>query len=311
MSDAQTTSATPRLAASMVVIGDEILQGFVTDANTVVLATRLRAHGVELERVHTVPDDAAAIAEALHAECDRGGPRVVVTSGGIGSTPDDLTYEAVAAAFSLDLVTHPLLEERIEGSLRWTADQGFPVDADFRWHMMRMARVPAGAELLDPDGSWAPGLRLDRGGGSRAGGCTICILPGVPSQFRTIVDNAVVPRLVAGTNPVPTVLETTHPFPESTLNPVFARLVEEFPDVKLGSYPGDPMVVRLSGPPRRVGTAMALVEEHLATLRASDHGRRIAAAWSRRLRRSSPDRTTDADADADAPAADADADKED
>lgn len=263
----------------MVVIGDEILSGFVTDTNTRVLAEALRAHGVEVQRVHTVPDDAHAIAEALHAEHARGGPRVVVTSGGIGSTPDDLTYEAVAAAFGRDVVEDAVLAERIDGAVRWTAQQGFPVDDDFRWHMLRMARIPDGATLLDRDGSWAPGVRLDLDGGVPDGGTTVCVLPGVPAQFAAIVRNAVVPQLVEGHNPVPTVLEVTHGFPESTLNAVFAVLVRDFPDVKLGSYPGSPMMVRLSGEQARAEAAMALVRDHLDALADTDHGRRIHAAW--------------------------------
>ncbi len=85
------------LEASVVVIGDEILSGYVHDANSGWLAERLRVHGVPLTRVSVVPDEHEAIDEALQAELARSRPRLIITSGGIGSTPDDLTYEAVAA----------------------------------------------------------------------------------------------------------------------------------------------------------------------------------------------------------------------
>src|SRR5690606_34736663 len=143
------------LRASMLVIGDEILGGFVEDANSPWLARHLQAAGVPLERVHTVPDTHEAIDEALQAELARERPRLVVTSGGIGSTPDDLTFEAVAASLGRDLVEEPTIAERIETSLRWQASQGMDVTDDFRWHMLRMARVPEGGHLLGAQG-WVP-----------------------------------------------------------------------------------------------------------------------------------------------------------
>ena len=85
------------LRASIVVIGDEILGGFVHDTNSHWLAGQLQTHGIPLDRVQTVPDTMAAIDEGLRMELGRSRPRLILTSGGIGSTPDDLTMEAVAA----------------------------------------------------------------------------------------------------------------------------------------------------------------------------------------------------------------------
>ena len=69
----------------------------------------------------------AAIDDALQTELRRSRPRLIVTSGGIGSTPDDLTYEAVAASLDRDLVEDPTLAERIHGALDWTQQQGLEV----------------------------------------------------------------------------------------------------------------------------------------------------------------------------------------
>jgi molybdopterin-biosynthesis enzyme MoeA-like protein len=73
--------------ASIVAIGDEILEGFVRDTNSGWLAERLRQVGVTLDRVVVVPDDVGAIVETLRAELSRSRPRLVFTSGGIGTTP--------------------------------------------------------------------------------------------------------------------------------------------------------------------------------------------------------------------------------
>ena len=257
------------LAASMLVIGDEILGGFVTDTNSPWLADRLRPHGVPLERVHTVPDDADAIAEALHAELARPRPRVIVTSGGIGSTPDDITYESVAAALDREVVLDATLAAATRGIVERTRGRGFAVTDAFVDHVMRMARIPAGSRLMARDGGWTPAVCVDVDGGADApdgAGATIVVLPGVPSEFRALLGEAVEPALLAGRNPVPHVVELTHTFPESLLNETFVAMQARHPDVKLGSYPGRPMIVRLAGPEDEVVAAAALVQAALDAL---------------------------------------------
>jgi molybdenum cofactor synthesis domain-containing protein len=271
------------LEASIVVIGDEILGGYVVDTNSPWLARRLGDHGVPLTRVQVVPDDPAAIDEALQIELARARPRLVVTSGGIGSTPDDLTYEAVAASLERDLEVEETIAARIEGALDWTRSQGIEVTEEFAWHLHRMARVPAGSRLLRREHGWAPGIVVDLDGGcTQEGGASVVILPGVPSEFRDIVEQVVEPQLLVGRNEVPAVVEIEHGFPESTLNLTFADVVERFDDVKLGSYPGRRMLVRLVGPPASVEAAASEVRRAIAELEASPAGARLAAAWAAR-----------------------------
>lgn len=271
------------LHASMLVIGDEILGGFVEDTNSGWLARHLQQHGVPLERIHTVPDEYEAIDEALQAELQRERPRLIVTSGGIGSTPDDVTFEAVAASLGRDLIEDPLIAERVETALGWQADQGVDVTPEFRWHMLRMARIPEGGALLEPEGAWVPGIRVDVDGGLDEDGVTVVILPGIPSEFRRIVDELVGPRLVEGRNERPTIVEIEHGLPESALNLCFAEVTRRFPGVKLGSYPGTPMLVRLSGPGDEVARAEEFVNEYLDDLLGSEGGARLATAWTARF----------------------------
>jgi molybdenum cofactor synthesis domain-containing protein len=271
------------LEASIVVIGDEILGGYVVDTNSSWLARRLGEHGVPLSRVQVVPDEPAAIDEALQAELGRSRPRLVFTSGGIGSTPDDLTYEAVAASLGRELVLDPTIAERIEGALRWTREQGLEVTDEFVWHLQRMARVPAGSRLLRREHGWAPGVAVDVDGGcGRDGGASVVVLPGVPGEFRSIVDQVVEPQLLAGRNQVPTVVEIEHGFPESALNLTFVDVLTRFPGVKLGSYPGRRMLVRLVGTGPAVTDAAAVIRRAVAELERSPAGARLAAAWSAR-----------------------------
>lgn len=273
---------TQLLRASIVVIGDELLGGFVRDSNSHFLAQRLRDQGVPLDRVHVVPDEFDAIDEALRAELARPRPRLLLTTGGIGSTPDDITFEAVARTLGLDLVEHPTIAERLQGAIAWTTSQGLELDDEARHQFMRMARVPQGATLVA--GAWAPAVRVDVDGGvDDPGGATVVILPGVPGQMRDLVRNGLEPDLLADRNPPWAVVEVHHAFPESVLNPTFLRLGERHPEVKLGSYPGAPMIVRLQGEPSAVEAAASFVRGEVARLEASDAGRRIADAWAARL----------------------------
>lgn len=271
----------PELRASILVIGDELLGGFVQDTNSHWLATRLRVHAVPLDRVHVVPDELDAIDEALSAELARARPRLVLTTGGIGSTPDDITFEAVAASLGRPVEVEPTIAERLEGSLEWTRAQGVEVDEEAAEQFLRMARIPAGATML-PTGGWAPAVRVDVDGGLDVDdGATIVVLPGVPSQMRSLVRGGVEP-LVAGRNPSRSITEISHGYPESLLNPAFMRIAREHEEVSLGSYPGSPMLVRLQGPAEEVVAAHRIVEEHIAALDATDGGRRIRSAWAER-----------------------------
>jgi molybdenum cofactor synthesis domain-containing protein len=269
-------------SASIVVIGDEILGGFVQDTNSHWLAGRLQALGIPLDRVQTVPDTFDAIEEGLSMELARPGPRLILTTGGIGSTPDDLTMEGVSKTLGIGMQVDPEIDRRITGALEWTAAQGVEVTPDHERAMRRMSQVPEGAYLLMGAKGVAPGVAVDVDGGLARGGTTIVILPGIPSEMKRIFDLGVVPDLLGGIGTPQHVVEMTHPYPESTLNPLFDRLVEDYPDVHLGSYPGMPCIVRLKGVRDRVEAAEQLVRSHLAELEADPSSRRLREAWAGR-----------------------------
>ncbi|WP_370323855.1 competence/damage-inducible protein A [Euzebya sp.] len=269
-------------SASIVVIGDEILGGFVHDTNSHWLAGRLQDLGIPLDRVQTVPDTLAAIDEALRLELARSRPRLIMTSGGIGSTPDDVTMAGVAATLGVGLEVDDDIDAAITRALEWTAAQGVAVTDAHERAMRRMAEVPAGAYLLAGARGVAPGVAVDVDGGLAGGGATIVILPGIPGELRRIFDTGVAAELLTGLGSPQHVVELTHPYPESTLNPLFDRLVEEFDDVHLGSYPGNPCTVRLKGARPRVEAAADLVRDHLAALEGDPSSTRLREAWAAR-----------------------------
>jgi molybdenum cofactor synthesis domain-containing protein len=274
-----------RLRVSILVIGDEILGGFVQDTNSGWLAGRLQTLGIPLERIVTVPDEREAVADALLTELARHRPRVVITSGGVGSTPDDLTFEAVAAALGRGLALDPEIDGRISRALAWTAQQGMPVSEGHAASMRKMARVPAGSYLLGGAQGLVPGVAIDvDDGAGECGGATIVILPGLPDELRRITVESVEPALLAGRGLPQHVQELTHGYPESTLNPVLDRLVAEFPDVHVGSYPGRTCLVRLQGPRERVVMAMSLVEDFVADLDRQARAQDLQTRWQSRWR---------------------------
>ncbi|MBA2528591.1 MAG: hypothetical protein H0V19_01280, partial [Euzebyales bacterium] len=90
------------------------------------------------------------------------------------------------------------------------------------------------------------------------------------------------PALLAGRGEPQHVAEVTHGYPESTLNPVLDRVVAEFPDVHVGSYPGRECIIRLKGPQPRVAAAMTLVTGELQRLAADPAAARVRASWRAR-----------------------------
>src|SRR5947208_5507276 len=137
--------------AALAVIGDEILSGRTQDKNVAQVATWLNDQGIRLAEVRVIPDHLARIGEtvnALRAEHD-----YLFTTGGIGPTHDDITVDAVAAAFGVPVVVNPEARAILEDYYR---DRPFNLTET----RLRMARTPEGAELLPNPSSGAPGVKM-------------------------------------------------------------------------------------------------------------------------------------------------------
>jgi len=148
--------------AGIVLIGNEILSGKVTDANAAYLCRELRQLGVDVRRITVIPDEIDLIASSV-GEFSRSFD-LVFTSGGVGPTHDDVTIEGVARAFGTGVVRHPDLVRLLDGFY----------GGDVNEARLRMAEVPDGAELF-----WAGSLRFP----AVVMG-NVHVLPGVPEIFR-------------------------------------------------------------------------------------------------------------------------------
>ncbi len=180
---------TAGLRIEMVAVGDELLSGAVLNSNTARLAGALSGVGLGLRTVVEVADDLGDIAAAVHAAAARAD--VVVVSGGLGPTSDDVTREGLAAAAGVDLTRDPGVEAR----LREIYERfGVPIPS----LAFQQADVPDGAVLLvNPTGS-APGLRI------AIGSAVVYALPGVPGELEAMLP-AVVAEVaaLAGDHPAP------------------------------------------------------------------------------------------------------------
>ena len=106
-------STVKKPSAGIIIIGDEILKGQTQDTNTHFLAQNLKSNGIQLKRVVVIPDEIQTIADEVKTFSDKFD--FVLTSGGVGPTHDDVTYEGVAKAFEDSTFLHPELEAFIRG----------------------------------------------------------------------------------------------------------------------------------------------------------------------------------------------------
>jgi nicotinamide-nucleotide amidase len=166
--------------AGIVVTGTEVLAGIITDRNGPWLSERLRERGVQLAHVMVVgdrPDDLRAALRFLAGE----GMDLVITTGGLGPTADDLTAEIVAGFAGRPLELDTALEERIWAVIERLRSRWTDVDeAALRVGNRKQALVPRGAEVLEPVGT-APGLVVPVPDGP-----LVLVLPGPPGELQTM-----------------------------------------------------------------------------------------------------------------------------
>jgi len=201
--------------AAMLVIGDEILSGRTRDTNTNHLAQALTARGIRLREARVVADDHDAIVQAVNAL--RAAHDHVFTSGGIGPTHDDITADAVAAAFGVRID----LREDAHAILRAHYQRTGLALNEAR---LRMARIPDGALLIDNPISAAPGFTLGN----------VHVMAGVPAIFEAMVAG-VLPTLTGGDPLLSQMIDVQRG--EGEIAQPLKELAARFPDLSFGSYP--------------------------------------------------------------------------
>jgi molybdenum cofactor synthesis domain-containing protein len=245
-------AAAPIVTASLLIIGDEILSGRTKDKNIGYIAEYLTAIGVDLKEVRVVPDEEPEIIGALNALRSR--YTYVFTTGGIGPTHDDITADCIAKAFGVSIDVDPraraMLLQRIP-------------EKDLNEARLRMARIPAGAELIVNKVSSAPGFRIGN----------VFVMAGVPSIMQAMLDE-VAPTLKTGAKMLSESVRAD--LREGDIGTPLGEIAKAHAETIIGSYPfideqrgpNSNIVIR-SRDAQKLAAAKRAVEDMLARVRAA------------------------------------------
>ncbi len=202
-------STTPR--ASAVIIGNEILNGKVRDINGYVLAQTLFNCGVSLKTIEVIPDNREIIAATIRKHAEN--YNLVFTSGGIGPTHDDITYDAVAYAFGQKLAIHQPTVERYTQHYGRSPNQA----------QLKMALLPENCDVLWTENLWVPTVFIK----------PVYVLPGIPELFAAMLEGL---KSRFSYKPFERALVYSN-LPESQIAAPLEAVQNRFPDVEIGSYP--------------------------------------------------------------------------
>lgn len=197
--------------AGIIIIGNEVLSGKTQDTNSHFLCVELRRLGVEVQKISTIQDEIDLIGEEVAYFSKRFD--FVFTTGGVGPTHDDVTIEGIARGFSVPVVRHPEIENRMRQRL----------GGDVNEARLRMANVPEGAVLLATEALFAPVVNIQN----------VYIFPGIPrilqERFHAIKERF---------RGAPYLLKNVFVrYGEGVIASALNELLAKFPHLLLGSYP--------------------------------------------------------------------------
>jgi len=219
------------VTVEIVAVGNELLLGDVLDTNSNWLCRQFTGLGARVRRVTMVGDEEGAIVAVVRGALD-GGARLVVTTGGLGPTEDDLTLRAVAAALGRPLVEYAVALEMVSRTYADLARRGHVASAEVTPSRAKMACLPQGAEALANGVGAAPGslVRLDDGS-------AVVSLPGVPDELQDIVRGALRPFLtdLLGQGAYEEWRARVACGDESVLAPLLSGVARQYPDVYIKS----------------------------------------------------------------------------
>jgi molybdenum cofactor synthesis domain-containing protein len=251
--------------SSIVAIGDELVGGFTLDTNSHWLAERLRLLGFPVKRVTAIRDRPQEIVDQLRRELADDEITHIFLSGGLGPTPDDRTFAALADALSRELVVWEETRARIERRVRRMHEAGLLDSPDLTEGNLRMARIPARpTQVFKNKRGMAPGVVYEESGKR------IFVLPGVPLEMKSIFTEELETQFLSQGSAT-TVRELRFTFAvEARFYPLMRELEEKYPDVSVGSYPNfetKELVIRCVGSdPKRVDEVIEVVRRRSAEL---------------------------------------------
>ncbi|KND88813.1 Uncharacterized protein TOPH_06552 [Tolypocladium ophioglossoides CBS 100239] len=262
--------------AACLIIGDEVLGGKTVDTNSAYLAKWCFSLGISLKRIEVIEDDESEIIEAVRRMSDR--YDFVVTSGGIGPTHDDITYQSIAKAFNLPLKLHKDAFEKMKKLSKPHPSQpnfNYDTDSPALKAKLRMVELPTDVArdlskqfIFPHEELWVP-ISVVNG--------NVHILPGVPKLFVRLLDGLkphVLPRLVDPEGKGATRILISTPMAESEVAAYLTELAAkvEPKGVKVGSYP---RWGKSRNTVTLVGRDQAFLESLVAEVEGNTRGKRV------------------------------------
>ncbi len=232
-----------RVTASIVTIGNELLSGDTVNTNAAWLAQQLEELGVAVTLMASLPDEVDRIAAFVRAEAERAD--LVLVTGGLGGTPDDVTREAMAAAFESPQDEVVDLAERLRSR--------FPANPEYA---ARWANLPGGARPLENPLGGAPGFVVGN----------VYVLPGLPAEMKAMFET--IGSELRTEQPI-TSWRRTYETTEARIVGVLEAMGDRYPGVLVGSYPkfhvegATVEVVVKSSDPAALAAAVAWIEQAL------------------------------------------------
>jgi nicotinamide-nucleotide amidase len=214
-------------------IGNELIHGSVADQNTIYAAARLSALGFSVTRIVFVGDDLKSIRSALKEAGKRAD--IVLVSGGLGNTGDDITVEAVGKAFNRPLVLHKGLQEELR---RYLDRRDIPWDPVLE----KLAWLPQGSEVFHPRPKTCGFMLTEKDR-------TFFFLPGIPEEMKRVLDRRVIPYLLQHYTERDVIRSRTYRIfglMETEVEEKLAEEVKAFPTLTLGYYPDFPELLVLA-----------------------------------------------------------------
>jgi len=218
--------------AAILTIGQEILIGQIIDTNSAWIAQKLNEAGVNVQLITSIPDENSTIISVVNELLNKF--NLVLVTGGLGPTSDDVTKHALCELFDCKLTTHQPTLERIKNLF---SSRGLPVT---RLNEMQ-ADVPDRCEVLDNPLGTAPGMWF------KHGDSVLVSMPGVPFEMKSIMENHVIPRLLSQSTEIVIVHKTVHTFglPESFLADKISEWESNLPKSISLAYLPSPNSIRL------------------------------------------------------------------
>jgi molybdenum cofactor synthesis domain-containing protein len=218
------------MIVELLMIGNEILIGKTQDTNSNWMAKRITKFGHQVKRITTIGDDVEIISRTLKAILMRN-PDIIITSGGIGPTFDDMTLEGIASGLGRKLELNKHAYDTIKKTYERAHRKGLLKLEGMTKEREKMAYIPQGSTPLPNTVGTAPGVKI------MEGSSTIFIFPGVPTEMKAMFRNIIVPILKKKKSKFLDIGFTFMGIGESQIAPYIFKIEEKYPQLWIKTHP--------------------------------------------------------------------------